>query len=411
MAIQTATGTTTARTTTGTTSITGLGFKPNLILFWGTLRTSDGIGVTSGFAHMHWGVSYRTNADATGQWCYGAWAQDNVATSNTGGSNHDDGRNIAILGAAAPVALDGSAQIDSYDDDGFTLNWDNAAGDTYIVNWFALGGDDLEQIEGQLSNLNTSSGLMDIDLTWRPDLVMFFTGSSFAQSIYSFGIASSADAADQFCVYGINRDNVNPTQTAQTFSPGNLGGYYRIGTAIEKDMLFHLSEVRDDGFTINKTDPPNESRGFVWLALKGGFHDVGVETVPAATGIQSVTVDVETPISTYFWSGLHATDDSDDVGFSFGAMTRRASNTAAFYADDNVSPSVVDQYQSGKAIVAGINVGTPAATSVADEAGFSRFPGAFHLDWTAVSGNEEQYGYWAVGPGGFVPQIYRRVIE
>ncbi|NWF97260.1 MAG: hypothetical protein HXY34_14070, partial [Candidatus Thorarchaeota archaeon] len=73
-------GTFTKATTTGTQTITGIGFEPKAVIFWWTRQTSFGE-----LAAIHVGYGFATHYGATYQNCGAAFASnDNAANSNTG---------------------------------------------------------------------------------------------------------------------------------------------------------------------------------------------------------------------------------------------------------------------------------------------------------------------------------------
>lgn len=144
-------------TSTGTQSITGLGFKPGLIIFFAGLRNNDTVnpGGNDRAGSMMIGA---TDGTTTLSLC--VHIEDGAATTNTGsamsngtlGVLEDDGASYRI-----------EASVDSLDSDGFTLDWTTVdATYGFRFGWLALeeeGGAGTDALTA--SELTASAPVLD----------------------------------------------------------------------------------------------------------------------------------------------------------------------------------------------------------------------------------------------------------
>jgi hypothetical protein len=398
--------TTTARTSIGTTAITGVGFQPKLWLPYGALRTTTGLGLASGFGEVFNGKEY--DGAGTPRGARSIWAEDNVATSNVNGS-FTALRALEILDAATPPVVAGQAQVSSWDSDGLTVNWTNAATSAWIVYGLALGGADLTNITTDVILVNTSAGVQNFNgYGYQPDFILAWGNANF----YSFGMASGSAAGTQGCMFGVDVSGENPSSSRRTFSAGNLMGLYRTTGAahpftISQDMLASLNGFGADGFSINKSDAPASTRSFSVLLIKGGQHEVGVIAAPAATGQVTYTVSPNVR-GVWFFSDCEPSGSTvENAQVAMGGGVPGATGTALYASEDNVSPTNVTQYAGTEAIVCGVDMSGPSITTAASLVSCTQ--GSFTLDWTSVSGNQEQLVYWAFGSTATAPP--RQVIR
>lgn len=112
-------GTFTSKASTGSQSVTGIGFKPRAIIFAMGVGAADSI-----VAALGW-------SDGTSQSAAFGFRSDDT---NTGGLSTDTSTVIRWTSVAG-VAV-GQASLTSLDLDGFTLNW--SAADARVITYFAF---------------------------------------------------------------------------------------------------------------------------------------------------------------------------------------------------------------------------------------------------------------------------------
>ncbi len=132
MAVLAYTGKRTCPSSTGNESVTGLGFQPKALIFFGFARQEG-----SGGADF---ISCVGFTDGTSQFVKRAWRDDSSsATAGIWGTNSQTDACIFLYtNNAGPIVLEGAYV--SFDADGFTLNWSTTDSSIHY-HYIALGGD------------------------------------------------------------------------------------------------------------------------------------------------------------------------------------------------------------------------------------------------------------------------------
>lgn len=387
-------GVLTAPGSTGLQTVSGLTFQPDLVWFYASLQTATGWGTTGGYAGQFCG--HAVDADAgKADAAAGAVSQDNVVGSNYAGVGSTTQCIRLVSDGAGTVA--GSAGISTFNADGFTLDWAVAASSSWKIYWLAFGGSDVTHAYKAILSLSTSGGNQASAAPgFQPDWLCFLY-STFLDG-GSIGWAG-ANPYPQGVANAVERDGRNPSEMANRFSDANIVAGYRIAgvpAAIELDFLASLVSFDATGYTLNKSDPPAANRNMNVLAMQGGGYAVGVETVPTSTGQQTLA-GTENARGVLFVTSCRPAGFTDEsIRLGMGA-TDGTSQAAVFYgAEDAASPTVVDQYSSaGLCLVAGADPSTQTLESTAEIASVGT--AGVTLNWTAVSGDEEQFLYVAFG--------------
>lgn len=370
------------------------GFQPKAILFLCTLQTATGWGAAPAEAFHFIGGACSDNSAINN----GTIARNNVGTSRDDGPAGAGARCIAIYRTSAPL-VDCQADFVGFTATGFTINWTVASSAAWTIYYYALGGSDVERSRCAAFSLGTTPADQSTSNPgFRPDLVMMVEGSPF----WSMGIAGGPDASQQASMHGVEVSGETPSSNAQSWDEGNLGGTYRTTGAahpftIEQDSLFSLTQFTALGFAINASDLPAASRAFAYYAIKGGSHFVGVGNAPTATGNQSFALPF-TPVGVFCFSGLGIDGGtSSDVGVAMG-FSDGANHSLVVYGDeDAAAPTVTNHYNDATNVIAtAITLGTPSIDSLASLASLDT--NGFTLNWSAVTGNQEPFLYWAFGP-------------
>lgn len=388
-------GTFAARTSTGDQTISGLAFAPQAVIFYCALRTTTGVGVTTSTVETMIGWDCH-GSGAPQPCCASNWAKDNVAAAVASGSSTSNFA-IQLNGTGAAAVPESQAEVTAWNSDGFTLTYTTAATQAWLINYIAIGGADITDAHSGVFLLTTAAGNQSTSVPgFTPSLLLMAHGAD----NWGLGFASGSGSTDQATVYGINAPSENPTQTGRSFTVGSVqGGWRAFGAApprtLEVDYLVSLNSFDASGFTLAKSNTPAANRGILYLVLKGGTHDVGATAAPAATGVQQVSTDVN-PAGVLMFSPMEPSGSSvADLLFSIGGFVSGSSGTVAYGAEDNVTPTVVEQYSGAEALAADLDMSAPSVPSLAS--GQALAIGSFSLDWTAVSGDAEQFAYWAIG--------------
>lgn len=120
---------------TGSQQITGLGFKPSLIMFFGNRLTADGEGAHATFCTGM--VSAGLARRAYGGDCYDGI----VGTTKSYSWSSADG--VFQLIDANTATLLAKVDVTSLDSDGFTINWTTSDGVARIISYVAIAGTDI----------------------------------------------------------------------------------------------------------------------------------------------------------------------------------------------------------------------------------------------------------------------------
>jgi hypothetical protein len=119
---------------TTTVPVTGVGFQPKVLLFWWSGRTESTD--TAGAADHQRGFGFAVSTTDRRAGC--SWSEDAVATAQSNSAHRDD---AAICSTTGPTdAIDGLADLNSMDADGFTMIIDDAFATNLRIGFLALGG-------------------------------------------------------------------------------------------------------------------------------------------------------------------------------------------------------------------------------------------------------------------------------
>ena len=123
----------TSRTTAGTQAIT-TGFAPKAVIFWTSQQSGTGQNLDIRFS-----LGFASGSSTAEQRVIGWAAEDNESTSNS--------RRWGVSGIVETKTADNAillhANVDSFDANGFTLDWTAVLGIGQVVHYIALGGSDL----------------------------------------------------------------------------------------------------------------------------------------------------------------------------------------------------------------------------------------------------------------------------
>lgn len=291
-------GTFTAETSAANDSvISGLGFTPKVVFCWATIATADGyvadVGASFGFA---------IGSAASQNRCQGWSSDDAISTDNLATAYRDSLIGIPNVGGSAMLWEGGLKTLDS---DGFTIDWLTVQGTGCKVNYLALGGSDLTNLEIGDFVMNSTTGNQSVTTGFQPDFLMliggvFGTGTAAEipeiNAHLSGGIGAAQSATARWAMALGGRDG----DMASTSNRGKNQRTDSVALGLLPDMGFPTEDSRADfvsfnaapSFTINVVNAPIPTQDvFSYLALKGGSYAVGAlnKTTSAAPVSQDVT--------------------------------------------------------------------------------------------------------------------------
>jgi len=336
-------GTFTSPAATGSQSYTGVGFQPKTLLFFYTRQGSTGY--ATGAATQFGFAAGTSNQQAT----VSMSSSDNVATM-TAYRNQRIGHCMSVVDPST-AGTDVSAQLTSFDSDGFTLNHPSA-NHQYLIHYIALGGTDLTNAYVGIGQAKTSTGTQAYTgVGFRPDCILTGSISTSSDPTTNFilggarlciGAASSGGSG---ALYIGENDGVS---TADVVSYQRSGRVFVQGNPSSTPSIeATLSTFDSDGFTLNfVTQASGSAIYFFYLALKGGGYNVVTDTQKTSTGTKAKTGVGFLPSGLFLMGTNRATSttaDSTVEKLSLGATDGTNQGATWTSGTDGISPSDENQ--------------------------------------------------------------------
>jgi hypothetical protein len=386
-------GTIAAKTSTGVQAYTGVGFTPKAIMFWATSQTAAGYAAVAS-------IMFGCATASSYQWAVAAYADDNAATVNTGGYMATDSC-IRILASGAPT-MDAAASFTSFDGDGFTLNWSDAAPSAFIIHYLALGGTDITNAKAGSFTSRSGAGAQSVtDPGFTPTFLLGSSNqntavgnrnSSTVGLYMASGVSNQRGLGYQSADAGADTVAASSQRNSQWMVEPSSGGTY--------NWLADLTGFTATGFDLNFTNSAG-ARLKLYLALSGTFKVyVGAGLQKTSTGTEATTGVGFTPNALLFGSWGQAasasvdTSSADNTKVSIGAATATAEGFVWNNDVDGAATSVANMRTvTDKAI------GFSTATSTTDaEADLSSLDSdGFTLDWTTADAVAREFIFTAFG--------------
>ncbi len=377
---------------TGDQAITGLGFKPNVVLFWMTNNTADG-----SLANMQLGVGAATGSSQ--QWYYAGSAMD--ASTSFVAIRRLAQSAIGTVAAGGSIAL-AEGQLKSLDPDGFTVTWTTSDSRRRIVTYLALSG--LTNAYAGYYTTPTSVGAKAITgVGFQPDAVLLMGPAATSTCIlpcqgasylrYGVGYASSPSTA-------VNSDFFFDESTLVSSSyqrPGDIAADLS-GTSLAAEAL--LQSLDPDGFTLNYTTDTASSRYQFFVALKGARFYAGSFNQATSTGSQSITSPGFRPDAVLFASGNRASSTAVASGAELSlGMATSPTNRFSIFVGGNSDGTHTHASQSIDSSTA-LKLMTASGATPTTQAAFdfvSNDASGFTINNTVTDGTSREIPYLAVG--------------
>jgi len=390
-------GTFTKITTTGSQTVSGLGFQPKAIIFYWSRNTAN----ATAAAPRSQGVGF---TDCTNQRAVAIAEDDNASTSNAG-RYRTESNVIVILSNGTPT-VGSRATFTSCNADGFTINWAVSEASAHIINYIAIGGSDVTNVKAGTFTLAASTGIQNITgVGFKPDFAMFLQGFTEAVDTASAGLEMGMGFADysnnQGSILNCVQDNQNNNSTK--YSQQRTDNVILLSsTACAQDALAAFNGFTADGFQLNVSDAPAAATSIFYLAIKGGSYKVGNFLQPTTTGTQTISGLGFQPNSVVLFSHnqVAGTALAAPSTFSIGAANATTSRAGVWGQSRNVDPSNAAVYtDNSKIMIMRTLSGTGGTGTINAQADFNGFTSdGFQLNWTTVDTTQRQIIYWAFGP-------------
>lgn len=230
-------------------SITGVGFKPNLVLFWYSLNTSGADAAVDGNSGIGFGAATSSsNRRAT----FSGWVDAAASgTDKHANSMHDDSC-IVIDTLSGTPALDGLADFVSFDSGGFTLVIDDQFSAGYTIHYLALSVD-----VATLATITepAATGSQEYNISsFQPELALIFSaGNGSLNVIENDGVAQglfigAGDGTRQIVTGCANNYSASSAQDTNYYSASQI----LVRQTNKSDVAqASLTTLDADGITLN----------------------------------------------------------------------------------------------------------------------------------------------------------------
>ena len=377
------------RTSIGVQSVTGVGFAPKLLILFGVANTSDGFGE---------GYQYGFGAsDGTSSGAISGWSWDGRGSLGSDADRRQVARAITFTKTIA--GIEAEADLLSFDDDGFTLDWTTNNVSPWIINYLAIGGDEV-QAEVSSFDAGDSSGLKAYThVGFRPDAILLFGAPSINGPLEaSFGMADLY--ANQFAMSVASQDTgVNPTNTARYQRTDRC--FVALDPASEDihvESEASMVSMDPEGFTLDWSVPPGPSP-LISVAIKGVRARVGWLTEGNGE-VSYGDIGFEPRGALFVGFNHRATGDvTDSNRFTIGGVGQNGEGASIWLSDqDGVADDTrTDQATySNKCYVGEDSPTSPLVYSVAADLK-SWDANGFTLTWSGFAPSPAQIGYLLFG--------------
>ena len=394
MALSAKFGTFELSTSTGNQAVTGVGFQPDLVIFFGAILdiSSDEVGDGSIF---HFGAAMSSSA----RWCAGATCRFNQTTTETQ-KHFDSDECIVIYSSAKSTGVVVEADFVSMDSDGFTINLSTAFGAARDCHYLALAG-----VNFDVGTFDLTTGASDQAVTgvgFLPDALLLGCASTNVTegqedvAQISIGFASSTTA--RVSMAGWSADGEPTSNTTRSMDTGAILQQITSDVSFEID----LASFDSDGFTLGKTTKPGATTRIGYIALNGISADVDTFTSATSTGSQSITgVGFQPEVLLLLGSAETSIDAiGDTLSFLVGGATGASSEGSARIADQDTQGTTNNLREMENDAISILR--SLADKSVSSKADFTSFDSdGFTLNWSVSDGSARYHAYLALkGPTG-----------
>ena len=403
MGLSVAKGTFTARTTTGTTAVTGLGFQPKALLVWTSGQTATGYaaGVNQAFGMT----------DGTNSRCIAGAADDNVAAENSGRIVNTD---LLRVTAGGTPTLDGVMTLSSFDADGFTVNWpSDPAGSAMVIHYLALGGTDITNV--YVGQVDTGAGTGNFSTTapgFQPDLLI-------GAHVFVSALTTYSGASLNFGLWAASRSPAGQALASvaslDAAADASVYSYQRATEALAGisvsggSIIFEgtVSSFDANGWTGNVATSPGGAVTLPFMAIKGPRAAVLADTQKASTGTQAKTGIGFQPKGALFFGTQRAASTALDNGSTAGRFFIGASdgtNHGAVAMHETDAAVTMDANRRHVTTVDVVAMTNPSTTDA--EASLQSFDAdGYTLNWTTADATAREFIAVLFGPAATVVAV------
>lgn len=393
MALSCFVGSFTVPSSPGTKAVTGVGFQPKAIIFYGQRMSADGATSNSPNGDMLRFIGMATSSLAQG--C----VDTNDDFSAVGLTSAPQSSQCIRIRNALTV-LQFTASFTSMDADGFTVGFGTANATAYVVNFIALGGSDLTSATVKSLSTATATGAQAVTgVGFQPDAIVLITSETSLQVCGpTLSVMTGASARGSIsCQYDGTSVQYLRNDKAFAQPAGN-------GTTVRREA--DLTSFDSDGFTLNWSTVQAASVTVFALCLKGGSFKAGSITQKTSTGTQPYTGVGFQPTGLFLLSHLNtsaAVVQSARQAQMIGAASGASNRSGICYSSNGWGVAAMDRT---KCYVSRNDDNPTVLESAADYSSFDS--DGFTLNYGTADAVARQILYLAVGNGAGGPAFIPR---
>lgn len=398
MAVQVKVGSVVQKTSTGNQSYTGIGFTPQVIIFYYNHGTADGSA-----AGYSLGMGYALSASSRVA-IAGFEKNGNALPDNNYTIKQDTTKCVVFLKTdGTPNASFAEADIVSMDADGFTLNWTTADAVARRVGFIAIAG--LVGVKLVSNTSPTSTGNQSYTgVGFRPDGIMIISpGDAFTNTTTGFsqrpqlGLSFAVSTAMRAALGVNDQQNANPSNSTHNQQTNKAVSWSKATDAILAQA--DLVSMDSDGFTLNWGTVDASARPFYTLCFKGAGISIGSANQPTSNSTQTISGLNVLPKCVLLASTNNTSSSSASAGNKLSLGATDGTNRFHIFSSerDNVSTGNNSYNQDSTKIIKMMteNGSTPTTQAVADIS--SVFYGGFTLNWTTTDATAREFLYLVIG--------------
>lgn len=376
-------GSLTVPAATGNKPVTGVGFQPKIVFFFGTRRSVDG--ATTAAANQDAGHFFGVAVSSSSRCCF--WDNDD----NSGGRGSLD-TTFVIKVAALTTGTFYVADFVTMDADGFTVNFTTANATAYSIGFLALGGSELTDVAITPFTMQGTTGAQSVaTVGFKPDCMLMLgtEDDTFSDRGMLFGMASSSSGrgASSYQYNGQPTSIQVPNKVIHTTDGAS--------SAIRRSADFTSFDT--NGFTLNWTTAATSVGSTpVAICLKGGVAFVGSTTQNTATGAKSTTTGFQ-PTAVLFSTVMQTVGAIETLRLEMmhGATSGPSNNYATLFMDSGSTSRALADLQTAKCYTTRLDDATPTLAGQAALASFDT--NGFTLNYTTADAIAREILFLAIG--------------
>ena len=379
-------------TSTGNQAYTGIGFQPKGLILFTTNQTAYG--------NIDAGVIVQGFSDGTNDTAQFVEVNADADTTSSGLST------TQIINNTVETV---NATVNSFDSDGFTLNWGAVEGTVRKVGYVAFGGALVTNVEVGSFVSDVSANDIEVNLvgSFQPDCVLFF-GNNDGDNNFGFGWTVGTSVGDEAAIStrwrsGASIDVGVSWANDRCFMAAD-------DTTTPNSQLF-LSTFDADGFTLSRS-ASTDAQNISYMAIKGGNFAVGNFQSPIGAGEIVVSGESFSPEGILFLATPGTTVDSDELNSYIGVGAADSSGEIVYSIAKNLSTDAEIALLDTKCI----NL-TDTAGTVVEEADIKTLDsGGFTVTYTTAETDQNRV-FWLMFRGTsavvfeYVPILAQRIVR